>query len=80
MIKKVKQALANGEGCRVGALQLCNFYYEYTVFWMNIVHNMKALIFSVTELGLWGVRCSKSCWKLPYFSSWLEHFCCADGK
>lgn len=31
MIKTVKQALANGEGCRVWALHICNFFYTKTL-------------------------------------------------
>lgn len=30
--------------------------------------------------GLWRFRCSKGCWKLPYFSAWTKYICCTNGK
>ncbi|CAL5428463.1 unnamed protein product [Camellia sinensis] len=70
MIKKVKQALANGEGRRV-----CfgpNLDVKMLEFMIELI--------SLTVLaGLWGLGCPKSCWELPYLSSWVEHFCCTNG-
>lgn len=77
MIKKVKQALADGEGCRVSTFALVNTQTRNDAF---------LAVFKLTETNLFGCfpglrchRCTTSSWKLPYLSSWAKHLRCSDG-
>lgn len=73
MVKKVKQAMANGEGCRV-FVRFLNFCYV-EIFTCGDVTNDQCLF-----TGVWCFRCAKGCWELSYLGPWTEHFCCSDGK
>lgn len=71
-IKKVKQALDNGEGCRV-----CFLIHFWVCTFSKFVERMITLKFIA---GLWGFRCPKGCWEFPYVSSRVKHFRCTNGQ
>lgn len=74
LVKKVKQALEEAQGCRVMYMLLL----DCKIIYLLVLHKYKTS--AIFFVGLWSSRCSEGCWELSYFSSWLKHFCGPNGQ